>query len=179
MDLMVIEKAFIKIKESNYEGILFINLSPKSLIMGDFINKINNFVDKYGIIKEKIVFEITERETVKNFTLLEKFVHTLKAEGYKFAIDDFGSGFSSFHYIKKFPIDYLKIDGDFIVNIDKDVKDRAFVNSIVTLAKELNIKIIAEFVESQQIVEILDVLEIDYYQGFHIGRPADKFISLK
>ena len=179
MDLMVIEKAFIKIKESNYEGILFINLSPKSLIMGDFINKINNFVDKYGIIKEKIVFEITERETVKNFTLLEKFVHTLKAEGYKFAIDDFGSGFSSFHYIKKFPIDYLKIDGDFIVNIDKDVKDRAFVNSIVTLAKELNIKIIAEFVESQQIVEILDVLEIDYYQGFHIGRSADKFISLK
>ena len=179
MDLMVIEKAFIKIKESNYEDILFINLSPKSLIMGDFINKINNFVDKYGIIKEKIVFEITERETVKNFTLLEKFVHTLKAEGYKFAIDDFGSGFSSFHYIKKFPIDYLKIDGDFIVNIDKDVKDRAFVNSIVTLAKELNIKIIAEFVESQQIVEILDVLEIDYYQGFHIGRPADKFISLK
>ena len=179
MDLMVIEKAFIKIKESNYEGILFINLSPKSLIMGDFINKINNFVEKYGIIKERIVFEITERETVKNFTLLEKFVHTLKAEGYKFAIDDFGSGFSSFHYIKKFPIDYLKIDGDFIVNIDKDVKDRAFVNSIVTLAKELNIKIIAEFVESQQIVEILDVLEIDYYQGFHIGRPADKFISLK
>ena len=179
MDLMVIEKAFIKIKESNYEGILFINLSPKSLIMGDFINKINKFVSKYEIIKERIVFEITERETVKNFTLLEKFVHTLKAEGYKFAIDDFGSGFSSFHYIKKFPIDYLKIDGDFIVNIDKDVKDRAFVNSIVTLAKELNIKIIAEFVESQQIVEILDVLEIDYYQGFHIGRPADKFISLK
>ena len=112
-------------------------------------------------------------------SLLEKFVHNLKADGYKFAIDDFGSGFSSFHYIKKFPIDYVKIDGDFIININKDIKDKAFVNSIVTLAKELNIKIIAEFVESQQIVEILDVLEIDYYQGFHIGRPADKFISLK
>ena len=64
MDLMVIEKAFIKIKESNYEGILFINLSPKSLIMGDFINKINGFVNKYNIQREKIVFEITERETV-------------------------------------------------------------------------------------------------------------------
>ncbi|MDZ7819305.1 MAG: GGDEF and EAL domain-containing protein [Aliarcobacter sp.] len=179
MDLMVIEKAFKKIKEMNYQGILFINLSPKSLIMGDFINKINNFVSEYGIIKEKIVFEITERETVKNFSLLEKFVHALKIEGYKFAIDDFGSGFSSFHYIKKFPIDYIKIDGDFIINIDKDIKDRAFVNSIVTLAKELNIKIIAEFVESQEIVEILDVLEIDYYQGYHIGKPIDKFISLK
>uniref|UniRef100_UPI0040485B8B putative bifunctional diguanylate cyclase/phosphodiesterase n=1 Tax=Aliarcobacter sp. TaxID=2321116 RepID=UPI0040485B8B len=179
MDLMVIEKAFKKIKETNYEGILFINLSPKSLIVGDFINKINGFVSKYNIQKEKIVFEITERETVKNFSLLEKFVQNLKSEGFKFAIDDFGAGFSSFHYIKKFPIDYVKIDGDFIININKDPKDRAFVNSIITLAKELKIQTIAEFVESQEIVEVLDILEIDYYQGYHIGKPIDKFISLK
>ncbi|MDD2895771.1 MAG: GGDEF and EAL domain-containing protein [Aliarcobacter sp.] len=177
MDLMVIEKAFKEIQRTQYEGILFINLSPKSLIVGDFINKINGFVNKYDIQREKIVFEITERETVKNFSLLEKFVHNLKADGYKFAIDDFGSGFSSFHYIKKFPIDYVKIDGDFIININKDEKDRAFVNSIVTLAKELKIHTIAEFVENQEIVEILDELEIDYYQGFHIGKPSDKFIS--
>jgi len=179
MDLMVIEKAFKKIKESNYEGILFINLSPKSLIVGDFINKINGFVDKYEINKEKIVFEITERETVKNFSLLEKFVQNLKSEGFKFAIDDFGAGFSSFHYIKKFPIDYVKIDGDFIININKDEKDRAFVNSIITLAKELKIQTIAEFVESEEIVKVLDILEIDYYQGYHIGKPMDKFISFK
>ncbi|MDD2887988.1 MAG: GGDEF and EAL domain-containing protein [Aliarcobacter sp.] len=179
MDLMVIEKAFKEIQRTQYEGILFINLSPKSLIMGDFINKINDFVNKYNIKREKIVFEITERETVKNFSLLEKFVHNLKADGYKFAIDDFGSGFSSFHYIKKFPIDYVKIDGDFIININKDEKDRAFVNSIVTLAKELNIHTIAEFVENQEIVEILDELEIDYYQGYHIGKPSNKFISFE
>lgn len=179
MDLMVIEKAFKKIKDSNYEGVLFINLSPKSLIMGDFINKINEFVMKYEIKKEKIVFEITERETVKNFSLLEKFVQNLKAEGFKFAIDDFGSGFSSFHYIKKFPIDYIKIDGDFIININKDEKDKAFVNSIITLAKELQVQTIAEFVENEEIVEILDALEVDYYQGFHIGKPSEKFISFK
>lgn len=179
MDLMVIEKAFKEIQRTQYEGILFINLSPKSLIVGDFINKINSFVNKYDIQREKIVFEITERETVKNFSLLEKFVHNLKADGYKFAIDDFGSGFSSFHYIKKFPIDYVKIDGDFIININKDEKDRAFVNSIVTLAKELKIHTIAEFVENQEIVEILDELEIDYYQGYHIGKPSGKFISFE
>ncbi len=179
MDLMVIEKAFKEIQRTQYEGILFINLSPKSLIVGDFINKINSFVNKYNIQREKIVFEITERETVKNFSLLEKFVHNLKSDGYKFAIDDFGSGFSSFHYIKKFPIDYVKIDGDFIININKDEKDRAFVNSIVTLAKELKIHTIAEFVENQEIVEILDELEIDYYQGYHIGKPSDKFISFE
>ena len=179
MDLMVIEKAFKQINETNYLGVLFINLSPKSLIMGDFINKINHFAKVYNIKRENIVFEITERETVKNFSLLEKFVHNLKSEGFKFAIDDFGAGFSSFHYIKKFPIDYVKIDGEFIINIDKDEKDRAFVNSIITLAKELKVQTIAEFVESEDAVQILTNLKIDYCQGYHIGRPSEKFISFK
>ncbi|WP_226797550.1 putative bifunctional diguanylate cyclase/phosphodiesterase [Aliarcobacter butzleri] len=179
MDLMVIEKAFQKIQDSLYSGLLFINLSPKSLIIGNFIDKINEFAKKYDINKEKIVFEITERETVKNFTLLEKFVHNLKSEGFKFAIDDFGAGFSSFHYVKKFPIDYLKIDGDFIININNDEKDKAFVSSMITLAKELNIQTIAEFVENEEIIEVLDTLKIDYYQGWHIGRPAQNFTNLK
>jgi len=176
MDLMVIQKAFEKIKESNYKGILFINLSPKSLIVGDFINTINALVKEYEIDKDKIVFEITERETVKNFSLLEKFVLNLKSEGYKFAIDDFGSGFSSFHYIKKFPIDYLKIDGDFIININKDKKDKAFVRSMVTLAHELGVKTVAEFVEDQDILDELETLGIDFYQGYYIGKPSQDFV---
>lgn len=175
MDLIVIEKAFEQINKTNYEGLLFINLSPKSLIVGDFIDKINNLVNEYEINKDLIVFEITERETVKNFSLLERFVKNLKAEGYKFAIDDFGSGFSSFHYIKKFPIDYLKIDGDFIININKDNKDKAFVNSISTLAQELKVKTIAEYVENEDIVKTLDLLNIDYCQGYHTGRPSLNF----
>ena len=178
MDLMVIEKAFEKIHTTNYEGILFINLSPKSLIVSDFIDNINDLVSKYKINKEKIVFEITERDTVKNFSLLEKFVQNLKAEGFKFAIDDFGSGFSTFHYIKKFPIDYIKIDGEFIVNLETDLKDRAFVHSIVTLAQELNIQTVAEFVENENVVSILDKMQLDYYQGYHIGKPSEEFISL-
>ncbi|MGM0519525.1 MAG: putative bifunctional diguanylate cyclase/phosphodiesterase [Campylobacterota bacterium] len=179
MDLMVIEKAFKKIKETCYKGALFINLSPKTLIVGDFINKVSDLVDKYEIDKNIIVFEITERETVKNFSLLEAFVKNLKAEGFKFAIDDFGSGFSSFHYIKKFPIDYLKIDGDFILSLNKDKKDKAFVNSISTLAKELNVQTIAEFVESQEIQDTLKDLDITYCQGYHIGKPSENFLSLK
>ncbi|MFK2821992.1 putative bifunctional diguanylate cyclase/phosphodiesterase [Arcobacter sp. YIC-80] len=175
MDLIVIEKAFEQINKTNYKGLLFINLSPKSLIVGDFIDKINNLVNEYEINKDLIVFEITERETVKNFSLLERFVKNLKAEGYKFAIDDFGSGFSSFHYIKKFPIDYLKIDGDFIININKDNKDKAFVNSISTLAQELKVKTIAEYVENEDIVKTLDLLNIDYCQGYHTGRPSLNF----
>lgn len=178
MDLMVIKKAFEHVKSEDYKGLLFINLSPKSLIAGNFINTINRLVNEYEINRENIVFEITERETVKNFTLLEKFVSNLKSEGYKFAIDDFGSGFSTFHYIKKFPIDYLKIDGDFIVNIKKDKKDKAFVRSIINLAHELEIKTIAEFVENDDVLAELKDLEIDYCQGFFIGKPSENLTNV-
>ena len=175
MDLMVIENAFVKIIEEEYKGILFINLSPKSLIVGNYADAITKLIGQYNIPKDRIVFEITERETVKNFSVLEKFVLNLKMAGYQFAIDDFGSGFSSFHYIKKFPIDYLKIDGEFIININKDEKDKAFVNSILTLAKELNVKTVAEYVEDEEIVNTLKEMGVDYLQGFHIGKPDKKF----
>ena len=175
MDLMVIENAFKKIKAESYDGILFINLSPKSLVVGNYADAITQLIKQYEISKDHIVFEITERETVKNFSVLEKFVMNLKMAGYKFAIDDFGSGFSSFHYIKKFPIDYLKIDGEFIININKDKKDKAFVHSILTLAKELNVKTVAEYVEDEEIVKTLKEMGVDYLQGFHIGRPQNHF----
>jgi diguanylate cyclase (GGDEF)-like protein len=175
MDLINIENAFIKITQENYQGILFINLSPKSLVVGNYADSITQLIKQYDISRDHIVFEITERETVKNFSVLEKFVMNLKMAGYKFAIDDFGSGFSSFHYIKRFPIDYLKIDGEFIININKDEKDRAFVYSILTLAKELNVKTVAEYVEDEDIVKTLKEMGVDYLQGFHIGRPQNTF----
>ena len=176
MDYIVIEKAFKKIKETDYKGILFINLSPKALIIGEFINKIVNLATLYEIENEKIVFEITERETVKSFSLLEKFVQNLKMEGFRFAIDDFGSGFSTFHYVKRFPIDYIKIDGEFIINLTKDEKDLAFVKSIVALAKELKVNTVAEFVEDEDILKFLKEIEVDYAQGFYIGRPNPELI---
>ncbi|MDX1810153.1 MAG: GGDEF and EAL domain-containing protein [Sulfurospirillaceae bacterium] len=177
MDYIVIEKAFKKIQETNYKGILFINLSPKALVIGEFLKQIDKLAHQYDIDKNKIVFEITERETVKSFALLEKFVNNLKLEGYRFAIDDFGSGFSTFHYIKKFPIDFIKIDGEFILNLNNDKKDLAFVKSIVALAKELEVLTIAEFVESEEVLGSLKDIKVDYVQGYHIGRPSDKLHS--
>ena len=176
MDYIVIEKAFAAMEASKYEGILFINLSPKALIIAEFLQKIDSLAHRYNIQKERIVFEITERETVKSFAVLEKFVHNLKLEGFRFAIDDFGSGFSTFHYIKKFPIDFIKIDGEFILNIHQDKKDWAFVKSIVALAKELGVYSVAEFVENEETLELLREMGVDYVQGFHIGRPQEKFL---
>ncbi len=171
MDYLLIEKAFAQMHEQNYEGMLFINLSPKSLIIGEFIARVRQLAIEYSIEPRRIVFEITERETVSNLALLERFVLDLKLEGFNFAIDDFGSGFSSFHYIKQFPIDVIKIEGEFIRNMLQDAKYMAFVKSIVTLAQNLGMKTIAEFVEDAEVMAAVRDLGIDYAQGYFVGMP--------
>lgn len=172
MDYQLIEKAFAQVKAQDYQGMLFINLSPKALIVGEFAERVNRLAGEAGIHPTRIVFEITERETVRNLTLLEKFVIDAKMQGFSFAIDDFGSGYSSFQYIKCFPVDYIKIEGEFIRNILDDEVYLAFIKSIVTLAKELKIKTIAEFVEDAEILAAVSALGIDYAQGYHISRPS-------
>ena len=172
LDYIVMEKAFRKVKDEGYKGYLFINLSPKSLILKDFIPGVLKLTSKYKIDHDTIVFEITERDTVKNISLLEKFVRDLKLEGFKFAIDDFGSGFSSFHYIKRFPIDFVKIEGEFIRNMIGDKKDLAFVKTMSLLTGEFGIKTVAEYVENEEILSEIRQIGIDYGQGYYIGRPS-------
>jgi EAL domain-containing protein (putative c-di-GMP-specific phosphodiesterase class I) len=130
---------------------------------------------QFGIDHHTVVFEITELDTVKNISLLEKFVHDLKSEGFKFAIDDFGSGYSSFHYIKRFSIDFLKIEGEFIKSMIADRKDLAFVKTMSTLAREFGIQTVAECVEDGVILETIKQIGINYGQGHHLGRPAPDF----
>jgi diguanylate cyclase (GGDEF)-like protein len=171
LDYIVMEKVFQKVKTEGYAEHLFINLSPKSLILKEFIPRVLKLTKEYEIDHSRVVFEITERDTVKNLSLLEKFVHDLKFEGFKFAVDDFGSGFSSFHYIKLFPIDFVKIEGEFIRNMIRDKKDLALVRTMLTLAKEFEIEAIAECVEDRDILEKAKDIGIRYGQGFHVGRP--------
>jgi diguanylate cyclase (GGDEF)-like protein len=172
LDSILMDKAFAMVRDEGYEGSLFVNLSPKSMIMAEFLPGIIGLADKYGIEHSRIVFELTERETVRNLSLLEKFVHELKSLGFKFAIDDFGSGFSSFQYIRQFPIDFVKIEGVFVRNMLKDYKDMAFVKTLAILAREFNISTIAEYIEDESILQAVRDVGIDYAQGFHVGRPA-------
>ncbi len=171
-DHVVMDKVFQKARAEGYKGYLFINLSPKSLILKEFIPAVLKLTQEYEIDRGMIVFEITERDTVKNISLLEKFVHDLKSEGFKFAIDDFGSGFSSFNYIKRFPIDFLKIEGEFIRSMAEDRKDLAFVKTMSMLAREFGIRSIVESVESEDILTAIRRIGINYAQGYHIGRPS-------
>ena len=177
LDLLLMEKAFKIMKESDFDGFLFVNLSPKSLILSEFIKNVKDIILKYNINPDRIVFELTERETIKNITLLEKFVTNLKYEGFRFAVDDFGSGFSSFLYIKHFPVDFIKIDGEFIRSIMTDKIDRAFVISSVSIAKEVGIKTIAEFIENDEILQEVTKLGVDYGQGFFLAKPAPELKS--
>jgi len=172
MDYIVMEKAFERMQQTGFKGLLFINLSPRSILVRDFLQTLKELTDRYQLDPSHIVFEITERDTVKNMGLLENFVHSLKDYGFLLAIDDFGSGFSSFHYLKYLPIDFVKIEGDFIANMANDPRDLAFVVSITDLAKKLNLKTVAEFVENEEVLNMVREVGIDYAQGFHVGRPA-------
>lgn len=171
LDAIVIEAALARVRESDFDGHIFFNLSPRALVLAEFARTLRSIVADSGIAPERIVFEITERDTVKNLSLLERFICDLKAEGFRLAIDDFGSGFSSFHYLRRFPFDFLKIEGDFIANMINSERDQIFVQSITELSRALNIQVIAEFVESAEVLEMLRAFGIDYAQGYHVGRP--------
>lgn len=172
LDLVLLENAFVRIKDNGYDGLLFINLSSKSLILNEFIPNIIRLTRQYDIDPGRIVLEISEKDTLKNITLLEKFVDNLKFSGFKFAIDDFGSGFSCFYYVKRFPIDFVKIAGEFIRSMTRNKKDMAIVYTMVVLAKEFNIKTIAEHVENIEVLNSAKTIGIDYVQGHHIGLPS-------
>jgi diguanylate cyclase (GGDEF)-like protein len=174
MDNQVMEKAFAQAAAMDYQGLLFVNLSPKALALDDFFSSIGELVKRYRLAPEHIVFELTERDTVKNIGMLDRFVRHLTGEGFRFAIDDFGSGFSSFHYIRRFPVDFIKIEGEFVVNMLQDPRDAALVHSIASLAADLGIHTIAEYVESAEIMAEVRRAGIDLVQGYHLGRPAPK-----
>lgn len=175
IDYQLYDRAFAIARDQRYQGMLFLNLSPKALIMSDFMPTIRKLMRDYSIEPAQIVFEITERDTVKNMGLVERFIVDLKQDGFRFAIDDFGAGYSSFQYIKTFSIDYLKVDGEFIRNMHQKGKmEKAIVSSISALAATLGIKTVAEYVESPEILDEVTAMDIDYAQGYFIQKPAPK-----
>ena len=116
-------------------------------------------------------FEITETAAIANLGNVVYFMRELKARGCHFALDDFGSGLSSFMYLKTLPVDYLKIDGQFIGNVTRDPVDRSMVEAISQVGKAMGIQTIAERVESAEVLAELGRLGIGFAQGFHIAEP--------
>ncbi|MBL1142509.1 MAG: EAL domain-containing protein [Proteobacteria bacterium] len=150
-----------------------INLSGQSLAnekLGDFIS---NQLSETGVDGKKICFEITETSAIKNLNTATNLIHHLKKYGCSFAIDDFGSGLSSYAYLKNLPVDYLKIDGLFVKDIVNDPIDYALVKSINEVGHILNVKTIAEFVENHETKGMLKAIGVDYVQGYGIAKPVN------
>lgn len=148
-----------------------INISGPSLCEPRFLDFVTHQVSRLGKAASGICFEITETAAITNFTQARQFIHALQAMGCRFALDDFGSGLSSFGYLKNLPVNYLKIDGSFIRDMVEDPIDCAMVTAIHQLAQVMEIETIAEFVEDDAILLKLRALKIDYAQGMAIHSP--------
>lgn len=151
---------------------LSINLSGQNLGNKQLLAFIKSqFKTHQDVSTEQICFEITETAAINNLTDAKAFISELSELGCKFSLDDFGSGLSSFDYLKNLPVDLLKIDGQFVKDIVNDPIDAALVKSINEIGHVMGKKTIAEFVENKQILEILATLKVDYVQGYYLGRP--------
>jgi len=148
-----------------------INLSGQSLVSEGFLPFIVAKLKEYEIQPSKICFEITETDAIANLDQATSFVQSLKDLGCYFALDDFGSGLSSFAHLKTLPVDFLKIDGMFVKDIHNDNVSRAMVKAINEMGHVLGKQTIAEYVENEEILNILKDIGVDFAQGFHAGRP--------
>lgn len=149
-----------------------INLSGHSLGDEEFQSFVSGYLEKLHIPADKICFEITETAAISNLSRAIRFIVGLKNKGCRFALDDFGSGLSSFAYLKNLPVDYLKIDGMFVTDILEDPIDLAMVRSINEIGQLMGKETIAEFVESEDIREKLTQIGVNYIQGFAAGPPV-------
>jgi diguanylate cyclase (GGDEF)-like protein/PAS domain S-box-containing protein len=149
----------------------FINLSGQSLSDGQFLDYVTGELKNSGVAPQLVGFEITETAAIQNVSRATHFISSLKSLGCRFALDDFGSGVSSFTYLKNLPVDYLKIDGSFVWDMANDRINTAMVESINQIGHLMGIKTIAECVENDHTLAALRKLGVDYVQGYHLGMP--------
>lgn len=149
-----------------------INLSGNSLSENGLLDFIKSQVREFDIPFSKLCFEITETSAIADLANVRKLIDNLHSYGCRFSLDDFGSGLSSFAYLKELPVDYLKIDGFFVKDIVYDSMDLAMVEAINQVGHALGIRTIAEFVENEDILQLLRDIGVDYAQGYGIEKPS-------
>jgi len=151
---------------------LFINLSAQEIQGRGILGYAEDLCAKLEVPPHCIVFEILERDAIGDMTNMRKFLTALRRKGFAFALDDFGSGYNSFHYLRELQFEYVKIDGAFVRNILNSRIDFALVQNLSNLCQDLGILTVAEFVENQAIFDALVDMGINYVQGFHISMPS-------
>lgn len=165
----MIDKSFAAFEENEFE--FNINLSIEDIMNSEIFHFIINKL-KNSKAANRVTFEILESEAIEDFNKVEKFINEIKRYDARIAIDDFGSGYSNFSYLIKLKANYIKIDGSLISEIDVDESAHLVVETIVSFAKKLGMKTVAEYVHSSVVMDRVKELGIDYSQGFYIDKPA-------
>jgi EAL domain-containing protein (putative c-di-GMP-specific phosphodiesterase class I) len=167
-------KAWVQLKSQKHElinRIFSINLSGATLLDETFIDYAINITSQYGVSPGSFCLEITETSAIQNLSYATRFIEKLKSHGFTFSLDDFGSGFSSFNYLKNLPVDYLKIDGSIVQNIDESLINFTMVESINSMGHVIGLKTVAEFARNPSVIERLHRIGVDYAQGYAIAEP--------
>jgi c-di-GMP phosphodiesterase len=167
---IMIEKTFDIFKDLPY--IVSINISVEDILNKDIYSLILQKL-KDTNIGEKIVFEIIESDGIENFDQVLEFIVDVKKYGVRISIDDFGTGYSNFEYLMKLKVDYIKIDGSMIKNLDLDINSQMITQTIVSFAKKMNIQTIAEFVYSKNVFDKVKEFDVDFAQGYYFGEPGE------
>lgn len=173
LTMIMIRKSFEKFANEKYE--FSINFTLQDIQSVRVVRMLIDYLELYKC-GSRLVIEVVESEGIENFSELSVFIKQIKRYGCKVAIDDFGTGYSNFNYLSKLDVDYIKIDGSLIKNIDNDPSQLATVESILHFTKKMNIKTIAEFVETKKIYDILNDLGIDFSQGYYYCKPQEELV---
>ncbi|MCG7922284.1 MAG: EAL domain-containing protein [Candidatus Thiodiazotropha lotti] len=175
LDRWVVNSIFTYLGEHRQDRdrgqLFFINLSGTSLSDPDFFEFIRERMNRLKVSPRSICFEVTETAAINNLEITESFIQEIREMGCHFALDDFGAGLSSFSYLKSLSVDFLKVDGSFVKQVEEDEMSRAIVDAINTIGHVAGLKTIAEFVERQQTREMLQSMGVDFAQGYGIQRP--------
>ena len=165
---IMIQKSCEYFKDSNCS--FSINLSIEDILNVDIAKYLENNIAKYGVA-DRIILEVVESEGINNYDAVTQFLFKMKDLGCQIAIDDFGSGYSNFEHILKLPIDYIKIDGSLVKNIENDKNSQIIIAAIVDLAKKKGIKTVSEYVCNKEIFDRVKYLGVDYVQGYYFQEP--------
>lgn len=171
IDLWVVNHAFELLRKTPADTALAVNLSGNIFLDKNLYPLVERKLLETGVDPSRLVFEITETSAISNFEQTKQMVDRLRRLGCRFALDDFGAGFNSYSYLKHFPVDILKIDGGFITNLHNDPVDQLLVKSMIDISHSLGKKTVAEFVEDQETLKMLEDFGVDFVQGYLIGKP--------
>jgi diguanylate cyclase (GGDEF)-like protein/PAS domain S-box-containing protein len=171
IDRWVIANALAALHEDSGRETVTLNLSGQSITQESFLDFVNERLQSSGVDPRRVCFEITETAAIANLTRALAFINALRARGCRFVLDDFGSGMSSFAYLKNLPVDFVKIDGEFVRDLVADPIHAALVGSINQIGHVMGLRTIAEAVEDEPALAALRAIGVDYVQGFHVHRP--------